>query len=176
MAYANEKRDWRIFADFPQVLIQQALTLYSDEPFRVELKMDAYALDSTTTDLCLSLLAKFNQAHAEEREADSRLDARIKSYELAARMQLSAPEALDIAGEPAHIKRLYGLDHNAKSWPKEINEVEEIDYFSRKCLVARRLLEGANRGVGRLTQKLFELADVADCIRDVRRHRDVESS
>jgi len=91
-----------------------------------------------------SLLAKFNHAHAEAREADSRLDARIKSYELAARMQLSAPEALDIAGEPAHIKRLYGLDHNAKSWPKEINEVEEIDYFSRKCLVARRLLE---RGV-----------------------------
>jgi hypothetical protein len=91
-----------------------------------------------------SLLAKFNHAHAKAREADSRLDARIKSYELAARMQLSAPEALDISGEPAHIKRLYGLDHNAKSWPKEINEVEEIDYFSRKCLVARRLLE---RGV-----------------------------
>ena len=91
-----------------------------------------------------SLLAKFNHAHAEAREADSRLDARIKSYELAAHMQLSAPEALDISGEPAHIKRLYGLDHNAKSWPKEINEVEEIDYFSRKCLVARRLLE---RGV-----------------------------
>ena len=91
-----------------------------------------------------SLLAKFNHAHAEAREADSRLDARIKSYELAAHMQLSAPEALNIAGEPAHIKRLYGLDHNAKSWPKEINEVEEIDYFSRKCLVARRLLE---RGV-----------------------------
>ena len=91
-----------------------------------------------------SLLAKFNHAHAEARDADSRLDARIKSYELAARMQLSAPEALNIAGEPAHIKRLYGLDHNAKSWPKEINEVEEIDYFSRKCLVTRRLLE---RGV-----------------------------
>ena len=91
-----------------------------------------------------SLLAKFNHAHAEPRDADSRLDARIKSYELAAHMQLSAPEALNIAGEPAHIKRLYGLDHNAKSWPKEINEVEEIDYFSRKCLVARRLLE---RGV-----------------------------
>jgi hypothetical protein len=91
-----------------------------------------------------SLLAKFNHAHAEAREADSRLDARIKSYELAAHMQLSAPEALDISGEPAHIKRLYGLDHNAQSWPKEINEVEEIDYFSRKCLVARRLLE---RGV-----------------------------
>ena len=91
-----------------------------------------------------SLLAKFNREHAASREADSRLDARIKSYELAARMQLSAPEALDISHEPAHIKRLYGLDHNVQTWPKEINEIEEIDYFSRKCLVARRLLE---RGV-----------------------------
>ena len=91
-----------------------------------------------------SLLAKFNREHAATREADSRLDARIKSYELAARMQLSAPEALDISHEPAHIKLLYGLDHNVQTWPKEINEIEEIDYFSRKCLVARRLLE---RGV-----------------------------
>ena len=91
-----------------------------------------------------SLLDKFNRAHAESREADSRLDARIKSYELAARMQLSAPEALDISGEPDHIMRLYGLDHNVQTWPKEINEIEEIDYFSRKCVVARRLLE---RGV-----------------------------
>lgn len=90
------------------------------------------------------LLAKFNREHAASREADSRLDARIKSYELAARMQLSAPEALDVSREPAHIKRLYGLDHNVQTWPKEINEIEEIDYFSRKCLVARRLLE---RGV-----------------------------
>ena len=90
------------------------------------------------------LLAKFNRQHAASRETDSRLDARIKSYELAARMQLSAPEALDISKEPSHVKRLYGLDHNVQNWPKEINEIEEIDYFSRKCLVARRLLE---RGV-----------------------------
>ncbi len=91
-----------------------------------------------------NLLAQFNRKHAETRKADSRLEARIKSYELAAGMQLSAPDALNIASEPTHIKRLYGLDHNTQSWPKEINELEEIDYFSRKCLVARRLLE---RGV-----------------------------
>ena len=90
------------------------------------------------------LLSKFNRKHAAIRETDSRLDARIKSYELAARMQLSAPEALDISKEPSHVKSLYGLDHNVQNWPKEINEIEEIDYFSRKCLVARRLLE---RGV-----------------------------
>jgi len=90
------------------------------------------------------LMKRLNREHATAREGDGRLDARIKSYELAAKMQLSAPEALDISQEPAHILKLYGLDHGRQSFDKEINAVEEIDYFSRKCLVARRLLE---RGV-----------------------------
>jgi hypothetical protein len=55
LADANEKRDWRIFADFAHVLIQQATALYASEPFGVELQAAAYALDSTTIDLCLSL-------------------------------------------------------------------------------------------------------------------------
>ena len=55
LADANEKRDWRIFAGFAHVLIQQATTLYADEPFRFELQAAADALDSTTIDLCLSL-------------------------------------------------------------------------------------------------------------------------
>jgi hypothetical protein len=55
LADANEKRDWRIFADFAQVLIQQATRLYAGERFGVELQAAAYALDSTTIDLCLSL-------------------------------------------------------------------------------------------------------------------------
>lgn len=55
LADANENRDWRIFADFAQVLIGQATALYADEPFHCELQAAAYALDSTTVDLCLSL-------------------------------------------------------------------------------------------------------------------------
>jgi hypothetical protein len=55
LADANEKRDWRIFADFAHVLIQQAATLYANDPFAGELQSAAYALDSTTIDLCLSL-------------------------------------------------------------------------------------------------------------------------
>jgi len=55
LAEANEKRDWRIYADFCQILISQARSLYVDEDFGVELKESAYALDSTTIDLCLSL-------------------------------------------------------------------------------------------------------------------------
>ena len=66
LADANENRDWRIFADFAQVLIQQATTLYAREPFRFELQAAAYALDSTTIDLCLSLFpwATFRRAKA----------------------------------------------------------------------------------------------------------------
>jgi hypothetical protein len=55
LADANEKRDWHIFADFAHVLIQQATVLYADDPFVGELQSAAYALDSTTIDLCLSL-------------------------------------------------------------------------------------------------------------------------
>ena len=55
LADANEKRNWQIFADFAQVLIAQAKSLYAREDFGVELDQAAYALDSTTIDLCLSL-------------------------------------------------------------------------------------------------------------------------
>jgi len=55
LADANRTHDWRIFADFAQVLISHARKLYADEPMGVELEQTVYALDSTTIDLCLSL-------------------------------------------------------------------------------------------------------------------------
>ena len=66
LADANEQRDWRIFADFAHVLIQQASSLYAGDAFGVELAHAAYALDSTTIDLCLSLFpwAKFRRHKA----------------------------------------------------------------------------------------------------------------
>jgi hypothetical protein len=54
-ARANENRDWRIYADFAQVLIHIARPLYANDEFGVELEQTVYALDSTTIDLCLSL-------------------------------------------------------------------------------------------------------------------------
>jgi transposase len=64
LADANENRDWRIYAEFAQVLIAEARTLYADEDFGVELDNTVYALDSSTIDLCLSLFpwAKFRKA------------------------------------------------------------------------------------------------------------------
>lgn len=66
LADANEKRPWTIFADFAQVLIREATDLYAGEIFAAELKQVAYALDSTTIDLCLSLFpwAKFRKCKA----------------------------------------------------------------------------------------------------------------
>ena len=80
----------------------------------------------------LSLLEKINRSNAAEHPGDSRLDARIASYELAAKMQLSAPEAFDVMREPESVRNGYGLN----------NKVTED--FGRRCLLATRLIE---RGV-----------------------------
>ena len=77
-------------------------------------------------------LQSLNRAHAAERAGHSELDARIAAYELAARLQLSAPEATELRGESVATKRLYALEH------------EDIGPFGRQCLLARRLVE---RGV-----------------------------
>jgi Protein of unknown function (DUF1501) len=79
-----------------------------------------------------SLLAAQNHEFEQQWPGDSRLEARIASYELAAKMQLSAPEALDVARESAATHKLYGLDE------------KPTEAFGRNCLIARRLLE---RGV-----------------------------
>jgi hypothetical protein len=77
LAHANQVRDWRIYADFAQILISQARRLYANDSFGVELNQTAYALDSTTIDLCLSLFpwAKF-RAHKGAVKLHTLLDLR----------------------------------------------------------------------------------------------------
>jgi Protein of unknown function (DUF1501) len=82
-----------------------------------------------------SLLRKMNSRHQQQHAGDSKLAARIASYELAARMQLSVPEATDLNSEPRHILELYGA--NDQSNPTKAA-------FARNCILARRLIE---RGV-----------------------------
>ena len=82
LADANEARDWRIYADFAQVLIRQARKLYAVEGFGMELSETVYALDSTTIDLCLSVFpwAPFRQLlRAARSRPPVRLD-RSRSY------------------------------------------------------------------------------------------------
>lgn len=66
LSHANETRDWRIYADFAQILIGEARRLYADEELDVDLDATVYALDSTTIDLCISLFpwAPFRTAKA----------------------------------------------------------------------------------------------------------------
>ncbi len=90
------------------------------------------------------LLGQLNREHAASRLGDARLEGRIRSYELAAKMQLAAPEALDLSKETLQTLKLYGLERGPQEWDKEINAPEEIFHFGQKCLAARRLLE---RGV-----------------------------
>lgn len=66
LAHANQVRDWRIYADFAQILIAKARMLYANDPFGVELEQSVYALDSTTIDLCLAVFpwAQFRKRKA----------------------------------------------------------------------------------------------------------------
>ena len=94
----------------------------------------------------LAALSKLNGLHAAARPGDDRLAARVRSYELAAAMQLGATDALDVSKEPQYIRELYGLASEGSGVDDVgiINAKAETEFFGRKCLVARRLLE---RGV-----------------------------
>jgi hypothetical protein len=80
----------------------------------------------------LDILRQLNDLHSAERADDSRLSARIESFELAYRMQMQAPDAFDLTRETDRVQRRYGIDR------------PETDIFGRQCLLARRLVE---RGV-----------------------------
>jgi hypothetical protein len=82
----------------------------------------------------LSLLNRINRAHVAQHGGDTRLAARVAGYELAAKMQLSAPEAFDVMREPESVRKAYGLDNSDKPTAD----------FAKRCLLATRLLE---RGV-----------------------------
>src|SRR5439155_3850659 len=78
------------------------------------------------------LIAKLDELHKRSRPGQANLDARISSYELAARMQIAATDALDPAKEPLREQEMYGIGR------------EPTDSYGRRCLIARRLVE---RGV-----------------------------
>ena len=83
----------------------------------------------------LDLLASFNREHLAQRGADSELESRIASYELAFKMQMEVPGVQDISNEPEHIKKLYGAD------------VDPTKSFGEQCLMARRFSEAGVRFV-----------------------------
>jgi hypothetical protein len=80
----------------------------------------------------LDLIRQLNQQHLEQREFDENLLARVNAYELAFRMQATAPEVVDLSQESAETQKLYGIGET------------DTDEFGRRCLLARRMVE---RGV-----------------------------
>ncbi|HIG27903.1 MAG TPA: DUF1501 domain-containing protein [Verrucomicrobiales bacterium] len=97
-------------------------------PDRVSLKEETATRD---------LIQFFNEAHADSNPGDSELRARMAAYELAARMQLSAPEVSDLSSEPKSIRRLYGVDSS--------NKLKAA--YAQNCILSRRLLENGVRYV-----------------------------
>lgn len=120
LADANERRDWRIYADFAQVLIGIARPLYADDPLGVELDQNLYALDSTTIDLCLSLFpwAKFRRSKAA-----------IKMHTL-----------LDLHGStPTFIRITEGKTHDVNVLDEFIPEVGSFYVMDRGYIDVERL-------------------------------------
>jgi uncharacterized protein (DUF1501 family) len=110
----------------------QAIMLSTQQPIR-NLKRPA-SVSPKEEQASRELLAFLNKRHVESNPGQSELQARIAAYELAARMQLSAPEVSDLASESATVHRSYGTD--------DANELKAA--YARNCLLSRRLLE---RGV-----------------------------
>jgi len=110
----------------------QGTPFNADKPIDYLARPDAVAPSADVASK--DFLRVLNDRHLARNPGDTELSARIASYELAARMQLSAPEATDLSGESPATKRLYGLD--------DVNPV--LAAFGRNCLLARRLVE---RGV-----------------------------
>src|SRR5205823_6209474 len=115
LADANESRDWRIYADFAQVLISIARPLYADDPLSVELNENLYALDSTTIDLCLSL---FPWAWFRRHKAAVKMhtlldlhgsDATLSPWTGAAGCALITPSSLRPANRPRCIRMHYDV-------------------------------------------------------------------
>ena len=85
-----------------------------------------------------AFLRRMNERHLAQFPGDTELSARIASYELAAKMQLSVPEIGDLSTEPRHILKMYGADEPSNKLKSE---------FARNCILARRLIEKGVRFV-----------------------------
>ena len=110
----------------------QAITMAAHRPIRNLRQPDSISI--AEEEKTREALRFFNEQYFSLRPEESELQARMGSYELAAKMQLSAPEVSDFKSEPEHIHKLYGTD----------SENKLKSSYARNCILARRLLE---RGV-----------------------------
>ena len=144
LADANESRDWRIYADFAQVLIHMARGLYANDEFAIELDQTVYALDSTTISLCLSLFpsAKFRKTKSA-----------IKLHTL-----------LDLRGNiPSFIRITEGKVHDVNILDELMLEAGSFYVMDRGYLDFARLYT-FTQGFAFFLTRAKRIRDVADCI------------
>ena len=113
----------------------QGTTMSSMDPIR---HLSAPGVAGDTDAAAKALLQRMNARHLEKNPENGKLAARIASYELAARMQLSVPGVTDLGTEPAHVLKAYGADDTSN---------KEKAAFAKNCILARRLVEKGVRFV-----------------------------
>jgi hypothetical protein len=148
LARANERRDWRVYADLAQSLIAMARPLYADEPFGVELDDTVYALDSTTMDLCLALCpwAPFERSRGA-----------VKMHTL-----------LDLRGNiPTFIDITHGRSHDVFALDRIAFEAGAFYVMDRGYLSFRRLLRIHETGAFFVTRALRTTRLGRQCSRPV---------
>jgi hypothetical protein len=149
LARANERRDWRVYADLAQVLISIARPLYANEPFGVELDDTVYALDSTTIDVCLSLCpwAPFERSRGA-----------VKMHTL-----------LDLRGSiPTFIDITHGRSHDVFALDRITFEAGAFYVMDRGYLSFKRLKEAADPALVALVLRAAHdlgLLNVKGCLR-----------
>lgn len=168
LARANDRRDWRIYQDFATVLIQRARVLYSNDSFSVRPKRAAYALDSTTIDLCLSLFpwATFRSTKAAIK-LYTPLDLRgnIPSVIVISRGNLHDVNILDeLIFEPGAI---YIMDRGYLDFIRLFKIAQALAFFvtrSKKNTKFRRLYSNAvDRSTGIIADQTIMLAGLRSC-------------
>jgi hypothetical protein len=138
----------------------QAVMLAAHQPLR-NLKRPA-EISADEEAATRAFLQRLNTAHAARQPGEDELRARMAAYELAARMQLAAPEVADLSGEPRHIQKLYATD--------DANPLKAA--YAKNCLLARRLLE---RGVRYVSLYCSSRASAIDGLLNWDAHRTLKT-
>jgi hypothetical protein len=150
LADANERRDWRIYHDFAQVLIGRARQLYAHEPLAVALQQTVYALDSTVIELCLSL---FPWAHSQRQKAAIKLhtllDLRgsIPCFVRVSTAKTADSSVLDhLLPEPGSF---YIMDRGYNDFARLLRWTQAGAFFVVRCRSNITFVRGASRAVDR---------------------------
>jgi hypothetical protein len=137
----------------------QAVAMAAQQPLR---NLARPASISAAEDVTREFLKTINAGHAAAHPGNDELRARMASYELAARMQLAAPEVSDLSREPAHVHQLYGTSDS--------NKLKAA--YARNCLLARRFLE---RGVRFVSLYCASRASAVDGLLNWDAHRTLKA-